>query len=340
MPFLDGWRGVAILCVLLNHFGDRHGWRVWVGQFGVLMFFALSGHLMGTLLFIKKVELPSFFARRFSRVIPTFWLYVCVVAVYAATVQPAPYQVQLSEFVAAMTFLRTYITDGVSIWAVKWPIGHIWSLNVEEHSYIYLAAGALLCRRLRLRYAVVAFLFASGAAILGMNIYYRAAPPVGGSAWFLRSECASLGLVAAAAFTTLRHTSAQAWVRSVPALFPVVSFLVAILCFGPYSHKGVDRTIAPICFAFTVTYLDCAPALVRRLFGLAVLRWFGLLSFSLYLWQQPFLELTVYHGWRPAFAFAFALGALSFYLFEDPLRQRLNRAWSLRQARRRGADAT
>jgi peptidoglycan/LPS O-acetylase OafA/YrhL len=116
--------------VLQSHFGLGGG-----GRLGVALFFALSGYLMGELLFVKNVALPGFFKRRFSRVVPTFWLYVAVAFALATWFGAERYQVPGDELVSTLLFARTYLPASVSIWAEQWPIGHFWSLNVEEHSY-------------------------------------------------------------------------------------------------------------------------------------------------------------------------------------------------------------
>ena len=47
IPTLDGWRGIAILMVLITHYQEafHHGYaRVDVGGLGVQIFFVLSGY--------------------------------------------------------------------------------------------------------------------------------------------------------------------------------------------------------------------------------------------------------------------------------------------------------
>lgn len=358
IPYLDGWRGLAIVFVLFSHFGDPD--NQWEGKMGVLLFFVLSGFLMTQLLFIKKVALKDFFVRRLSRIVPTFWLYTLSMVVYAATFQPSVYHVQFPEVASTLTFLRTYLPYDKSIWLEQWPIGHLWSLNVEEHFYLFLAVGALLCRQVRKESSVVLFLLASTATALALNLYYATNPPGGASPWQLRSECAALGLIAASALTITREQSSTSWIKNVPPWLPVLTFLVAIACFinptlnrvlvdhshgigrvcsfclswySVFTQSGLD-TVAPLCLAFSLVYLDQVPQILRMLLSSYVLRWFGTCSFSLYLWQHPFY---LARGANPFLAagLAIGVGALSFYIFENPLRLSLNRAWNVRQERKR-----
>lgn len=66
----DGWRGMAIVMVLISHFLTIPGF--YSGKFGVASFFVLSGALMSNILFVKKTPLAQFYKRRISRILPVF----------------------------------------------------------------------------------------------------------------------------------------------------------------------------------------------------------------------------------------------------------------------------
>lgn len=329
IPYLDGWRGLAIISVLISHFALLP--VDWMGQFGVQLFFVLSGYLMGGLLFIRNVNLPDFFARRFSRVFPTLWVFVGAMVIYAG-LQPKPYDVSLSELVSVLTFTRTYVGD-TSIWSREWAVGHVWSLNVEEHSYMLLALGAFAVRG-RGKFAAPAFLALAVVSALAISAYYPTLPQSGLSPWFVRSESAALGLLAAAGY---RVTADRLpWMQKSHPLLILIAAVVALLCYSIYDYKGLQYTLAPLCLAYVINHLAIAPTIVRAALATPVLRWFGLCSFSLYLWQQPF-----YYAYRfdamlalaPAMAGALLIGAASYYLLENPVRLYLNRKWSERRVK-------
>ena len=285
---------------------------------GVYLFFVLSGLLMSRLLFVKQVDLPTFFARRISRVVPTFWVFVVAMVFYAMFFEKIAYRVPLSEAFLTLIFLRTYLPIGADIWADQWPIGHVWSLNVEEHSYIFLALVACLCRKSTRSVTTVLLLFSSSAVVLAINMFFISHPIVSGSPWYLRSEAASLALLTAAALYV-----GSPWM-------PILTFTIAVASCSTYAHRGLDRTVAPICLAYTVVYLDQVPDFVKKCLSIPMLRWFGARSFSLYLWQQPFY-LAVTESKSDALlmgALAIATGAASFYTVENPMRLWMNSAWS------------
>lgn len=324
IPYLDGWRGLAIVLVLYAHFFLSAG-----GELGVAMFFVLSGFLVSGLLFARETPLATFFWRRATRILPTFWLYLAVMAWYTAALQPAPHAVPAREMLATLAFLRTYLPGGQSIWSAQWPIGHVWSLNVEEHAYLVLGAIALLLRATGARRLMHAMLAACIAAMCVTIIYYSRTPPAGASPWMLRSECAALGLIASAWIRVARPLAPGAVIRAGHWAIAPLALLAGLLCYAPRAPYLAAPGLAPLLLAVAVNYLDSAPGAMLRFLSLAPLRWFGLCSFSLYMWQQPFYKAMALHGMSRAMAFAgaLALGTAAFYLFEHPVRRYLNRAW-------------
>ena len=133
LDYLDGWRGLSILCVLQGHFLSIPGLDL--GGFGVLMFFCLSGRLMSHLLFEKRQSLGLFYRRRLSRIFPAFGLFV--IAMFAMAARDGRV-FSLAEFSSTLLFTRTYF-PAPGIWATGMPIGHLWSLNIEEHAYLLMS---------------------------------------------------------------------------------------------------------------------------------------------------------------------------------------------------------
>src|ERR1700722_3943799 len=78
IQYLDGWRGVSLICVLIGHFFLRN---FNIAQLGVELFFVLSGRLMAEILFIEGTALPKFYRRRFSRIFPAMTCFVLLIFV-------------------------------------------------------------------------------------------------------------------------------------------------------------------------------------------------------------------------------------------------------------------
>ncbi|HEY8105527.1 MAG TPA: hypothetical protein VIE46_05425 [Gemmatimonadales bacterium] len=76
-----------------------------------------------------------------------------------------------------------------------------------------------------------------------------------------------------------------------------------------------------------VTHLRFAPSWLLRLYEAAWLRVLGVLSYSLYVWQQPFMVLRETFRGPLCLAGALVAGTLSFYLLENPARRWINARW-------------
>lgn len=330
IPYLDGWRGMAILLVLVSHFLLGAG-----GELGVALFFVLSGYLVSGMLFQRETGLGTFFWRRATRILPTFWLYLAVMAVYTALLHPVTYTIPLKEMLATLAFLRTYLPIDESIWSAHWPIGHLWSLNVEEHTYLVLGLIAVLARASGMKRLVRAAMLGCVAASCLFIFYYSRTPPTGASPWMLRSECAALGMLASAWIHTSRPLSRFSLVREGHWSIAPLALVAGLLCYVPGAPYLAAPGLAPLLLALAVNYLDCAPAPLLRLLSLRFLRWCGMCSFSLYMWQQPFYKAIALYGSSRSAALGMALlvGTCAFYFFENPLRRYLNQQWQRRSAR-------
>ncbi len=167
IDYLDGWRGLAIALVLQSHFLAIGGFNS--GRLGVNVFFVLSGLLMGRILFIKRVPLGTFYKRRISRILPVFVAFVAIVygAAYVLHHEERHY------FMYTLTFTRAYLPAAASFWRSDIPIGHLWSLNVEEHCYLFLGLFTLItCLRGRDGPALLAV----GTLCVAIHFIYMALP--------------------------------------------------------------------------------------------------------------------------------------------------------------------
>jgi len=100
---------------------------------------------MSITLFEKRISLHDFYIRRLSRIYPALNFYIVVVFGVAWLFSML---FTVNEFISTLFFLRTYYPAELYIWATDVAIGHLWSLNVEEHAYLLLSfISVLLVRR-------------------------------------------------------------------------------------------------------------------------------------------------------------------------------------------------
>lgn len=133
---LDGFRGMAILMVVFAHIGVNH-YAQQAGlyidsHFGVYVFFVLSGFLITTLLMKEKVSTGSislkyFYLRRSLKIIPIAYLFLVVVIALVLCYQ---LDLPLSDFLASFFFLKNLPVKNQPLTA------HFWTLAAEEQFYL------------------------------------------------------------------------------------------------------------------------------------------------------------------------------------------------------------
>lgn len=155
LPHVDGLRCLAVLAVLLFHFGVP---GLGGGYVGVDVFFVISGYLI-TGIIVREVtatgrfDFGKFYARRIRRIFPA------LLATLAATTFLAIASLTPADLAA---FGRSLLASAVSLsnfqfWSESGyfdaasktkPLLHTWSLSVEEQFYLLWPAFLYLCGRL------------------------------------------------------------------------------------------------------------------------------------------------------------------------------------------------
>lgn len=313
---LDGWRGVAIASVLLGHFAPNP--FVNTGRLGVELFFVLSGRLMAEILFLRATPLLRFFQRRIARVWPAFVVFVVVA--WAVSLNTTTFRISGLDAAAALTFTANYR----GVLGHRTPfLDHVWSLCIEEHTYFFLALLALAARR-RWVTPAVACLVAAGlciadgvaSTILAHQDYYVAY-------WRTDVRAASI-LLAAGVFVLSREHAA--WLRRLPNHAPLA--LAAVGCALNFERvpDPVKYSLGTLCLAVAVCLVDRVPSFGTRILEHELFVRLGILSFSCYLWQQPFYQASK-HGlptWVALLGVA-CCTLTSYFIVERPARDLLNR---------------
>lgn len=333
LAFLDGWRGLAVLLVVLGHF--IAGAPVRLGSTGVELFFVLSGRLMAQMLIIRRQPFVEFFVRRASRILPTLFVFAtCMMVISLGTTIFDTPQTNFTSYVATLFFFQNYLSEP----NVSLLFEHCWSLAVEEHSYLLLAAIAALTVRDRRTAMIVAALLAAAALLNGWRL---TSEPLGDAqSIYRRSDVRSASiLMSFAAYLWVEQRFLSARGKLWGAISPLGLCAGMAILVHPATPDPIRFSLGTFLLAASIATLDLAPAPFRRLFELRALTLVGVISYSLYLWQQPFFHLTQTNV--PTFLgllLAMAGGVLSFRTIEQPLRKALN-SWYSKRPRRMTREA-
>lgn len=315
LKYLDGWRGMSLLWVLVGHFFPIAGFKS--GQLGVELFFVLSGRLMAEILFVEQTSLLRFYKRRFSRIFPALLAFLAITFVVLSRTNM---RFGVPFFAAAAAFVYNY---AAAMGHRSFAIDHIWSLCIEEHAYMLLGVFALLARRKAVPVLPLIFLLSGLSMLDGVLSGLLLKQDWYSNYWRTDSHVASV-LVSCGLYLVVRRFPPS---RRLAPIAPICAVL-GMACFFEQVDWPVSYTLGTILLAVSVCTLDQAPAWLRQALSNRVLTWTGVLSYSIYLWQQPFYVAAAHPSGLPpllALAAAIASGAASFYLLEQPARQFLNR---------------
>ena len=296
------------------------------GALGVRIFFCISGFLITYLLLEERtatgqIGLKRFYARRLLRIVPVNYLYI--LALFGLTIFTG-LQVDACGFATALTYTKNY-------GCMTWADAHLWSLAVEEQFYILWPLAVIA---LAPRWAVVIALAGVAASPLSRLTEYLAADHRD-MVW-LSSHTDALMLGALAAyFMHYRKDDLARLVEYRPVLFRalgVIAIVVPSILSRMLLLGGFTVTVGPTLQAAGATYLICSYALRQRGAGYVVLnlRWVsfvGVLSYSLYIWQQLFFswpsDFAATRVWILEFpqnlVALFAVALTSYTLVERPL---------------------
>jgi peptidoglycan/LPS O-acetylase OafA/YrhL len=336
---LDGLRAVAIVIVLVSHFGNKVSHIVWVpkvGEIGVDVFFVISGLLI-TLLLLREerrtgqISLRAFYLRRALRIFPAYFAFLIGLAVLHNVEGSA---LRTQSWVAALTY-----TSSLCSHDIQYDIDHTWSLSVEEH--FYLLWPALLCVRPRQLLLGVGF-YITVTPLVRVALYKYAGIEVA-KFTFTRIDSIAIGCILAFVLASPRLRVMGRAVQARPNLVILtgIVFIAATKAVYDYYRSipvahfyagALSPTVNSLVIAAMVwACISARRGLVHRVLESRPLVFVGCLSYSLYLWQQPFTHPSR-NEWPFVWPFnvvgvvVFAL--ISYYFIERPallLKDRLSR---------------
>ena len=325
---IQGLRALAVLAVITNHLFPN---LLPGGFIGVDIFFLLSGYLITS----QLLELSSdgrtahnlllFYARRIRRILPAALLVIWV-TIYLAYRYLGPVvgnQTLLdgrwSTIFASNSHFNSQKVDYFAQGASSPLLQHYWSLAVEEQFYIFwpiilLAISLISLRRSRMITVAVISLVAilSFIAVFATEqalIYFATTTRV----W-------ELALGAIIAFLGTKNSS-----RTVQWL--AFAILVASLFIVNSDNQIPGLALLPVLLA-TWVLLDVSSKSLQIVLGNPILHYIGDLSFVLYLWHWPVIELHRQLATGPLtnndlitlLFITFVLAVATHHLIENPIR--------------------
>lgn len=308
VPALDGLRACAVMLVIFTH---THVLGFQNGDFGVEIFFVLSGFLISTLLLEERaqagrVNILHFYARRLLRLYPALLLFLLLYAIAAHAVG--------IDFLKDMFIAGFYLTDYAVAFGFATPgslVNHTWSLGVEEQFYLVWPWALLWLRRgFPGRRLAAALLVLAILATL-----WKLAPLAFGAPWtvvYFRFDTRLGGLLLGACLAACRADGVVIRGAEKGVWISGAALLLCMFRVTGY-EAGLYQTVIAEIFAFFLL------AKIMEGGDWAPLRWLeapapvftGRISYGLYLFHYPIaVYATRLLGWPLAFPVTLLLSAV------------------------------
>jgi peptidoglycan/LPS O-acetylase OafA/YrhL len=342
---LDGWRAIFIAVVLSSHFGPLDtltAGSLWLngllhdGELAVRCFFVLSGFLITGLLISEAnqagtINVIGFLYRRALRLLPVYFIFLGTL--FAA--QLAGYlDIASDRWISAVTF-----TANFRLGLADWPLFHLWSLSIEQQFYLawpFVLIALKPWQRLRamamFTIGVVVFVVAFRLAAGAINFWIK--PDIGRLNWLFSGTTTFHfidGLAAGSLAACLLFHFQSVISRTPFWLVSVFAAVTALMLVLPAMAAPGTKILRLLLYLTgnTISAVGCAILLVIstvfsnrwpfRLLCMRPLAMLGTISYSLYIWQQPFTTLWLQECQANArLAVVIVVATLSYWLLERP----------------------
>lgn len=289
-------RALAVCAVLAYHF-DFSELSVSSGFYGVDIFFVVSGYLITRLLVqsakAQNFQYRTFYTRRFRRLMPAFLAMVAttLIAGYLLLL-PGDY-VDLGNSARFAVFglsnLYFYLETGYfDQTSGLMPLLHTWSLAIEEQFYLLWPLIVAFSLRLGGRRALILVMLT--AAFLSLS-YCLALVTWEQKAAFYSPATRAWELIAGAMLVFAAPLPLGSRGQNGTGILGLALLLLGVMLPVDAQTTPGWNTLLPVCGAMLVIWPKTCDGPAERILTLPVVRYIGLISYSLYLWHWPVLVL-------------------------------------------------
>ena len=308
---LDGVRAFCVVFTVFNHIRGVPFYIV--GNFGVDIFFALSGFLITYLLVSegrgqRNIDINGFYIRRAFRILPLY--FITIILYFVATLVPGAHK-SGEEFFHSFGYLVSIIPEygpGNGLF------GHAWTLGIEEKFYL-LWPMALFLITLTGRKVII---------LLACMVIATALVILSSSPENLVRGYFGLSFGAIIAVATLKMQS----MRSVLARLPLAAYALGgiVLCYVAlvFSHSFIfNICIAAFAAVMVASLWQNERQIISKILSLSAISFFGRLTYAMYLTHVLVMNLVLMVLGRlkvpPQFLLVFALTYIGTAIFAGML---------------------
>jgi len=329
-PSLNGLRGIAILMVVLSHL--KLSGMLWYsvifdGTRGVYIFFVLSGFLITTLCLKEKavtrqLSLKNFYIRRALRIFPVAYLFIVVLIILNLVFQLG---IHYKNFLGTSLYLMDF-SSYFRKYYFSWYTGHFWSLSVEEQFYLIIPF--ILQRKFTVYLSVILSMIFVLPLVLTLQYLFPALNTgvlYAFTHFIIKFQAIAVGCLFA---VLMFKYPISKWVSGrAKIIFNIIAFVLIVMI--PYDDLyNLESVFTGLLISMVVGYLivsNIVPGkdVIFKVLNTKVLNIIGILSYSIYIWQQIF---TAGDKRLPAFMVTYpydiiciiVVSCCSYYFYERP----------------------
>jgi peptidoglycan/LPS O-acetylase OafA/YrhL len=327
IPSLDGFRAISIILVLIHHnpynknsFLPPIYWEIaHYGYMGVTIFFVISGLLITYLLLKEqeatgRIDIKNFYVRRVLRIFPVFFLYTFFVIAWGHVENLG---ITSKDLLHAFTF-----TVNFNLKNTNWFVGHFWSLSVEEQFYIFWPLIFFIFRK---RLKVVLGVLITYSCIVRLITYkYPELEMPLLSPFFSSSDSIMIGAFGGVLLFENAAINNLKGVKSYLLQIISIVLILAVLCsqhrnYLPFIIIPIGNTIMSVSILLLIlTNISPSNRVAFKFLNNKVIVHIGVLSYSIYVWQQFFMkgEQFIWRVFPFSFVAIYIVSLTSYYLWE------------------------
>jgi peptidoglycan/LPS O-acetylase OafA/YrhL len=309
MPGLDGLRAMSVLAVIVYHLDLE-----WAqgGLLGVGIFFVLSGYLITDQIILEyktknRLSILNFWMRRIRRLLPAMVCMLLLVALWLMITDFSRLQALEGDFLSSLFYMNNWylIFHEVSYFesfGPASPIGHLWSLSIEEQFYVVWPVVLLIGLKLvpRRGKLMLSILLVASISAIAMAVMYE--PGTDPSRVYYGTDTRVFAILIGAALAVVwpSRKLSDRISPSARALLDItggVGILILLILIGR-SNEYDDWL-----FQFGFLYVSFVTAAViavlahpasrlGKIMACQPLTWIGKRSYSLYIWHYPVIVLS------------------------------------------------
>ena len=302
MPELDTIRGMAIAGVVLYHLfywtrdltrypaWQRHFFSLMApGQFGVNLFFVLSGFLITGILLDSKSR-PDYYARfyyrRALRILPAYYFTLCLLAIFGLSSRPF------------LLLSALYCPNLSGLFGVTLSYAVLWSLGVEEHFYFLWPMAVRRLTKSHLFWISLALVLLCPVSRLLYHVQAERTPHMGEYGFYTWNNADGLALGAVIAQLLRKPGWGREQVGRLAAAFFVLACVIAGAGYPQILTRWtrIGEALQPVpwnlaCGGLLCVFLLLGSSSWKRLVTPAPLAFLGTISYGLYLYHLLFFSV-------------------------------------------------